>query len=273
LPRGNTSPIKEGFVPKFDLIGNGDLSQIEWTAAVFQSQDPVGIAEIMAGVDQHRENAITFFGADPTLDKNHEDFKPIRTTAKVFQFRLLYGGGAYGMAKDPTMPSYSFKEWQEIVEAYQAKYSVLTAWQQKNIDYVHGSGGWMQIPTGRLFYFKKLDKPDWNGYCYEQAQIKNYPTQGFATGDITPLAMIIIDHEMQRRKLISKIILQVHDSIVFDMVRGEVDDIADIVFTTFKNLPRLIEVVYGFNFNLPIKGEFDVGPNYGALKSYHEGDY
>lgn len=89
LPRKGTSPIKTVFVPRFDLIGNGDLSQIEWRAAVWQSQDPVAMREILDGVDQHRENAIVFFGANPELPNDHPEFKPIRTTAKTFTFRLL----------------------------------------------------------------------------------------------------------------------------------------------------------------------------------------
>lgn len=273
LPREGTSPLKEMFIPRLGLIGNGDLSQLEWTVAVWQSNDPVGRVEIQNGVDQHRENAITFFGADPTLDKNHEDFKPLRTIAKVFQFRLLYGGSAYGMNKDPNMPRYSLKQWQQIVEAYQEKYEVLTAWQASNITKVHDSGGWLQIPTGRLFFFEKLPEPDWNGYCYEQAQIKNYPTQGFATGDITPLFMVLVDKAMRKRKLRSKPMLQVHDSVVFDLVRDEVDVVAAIVQATFDNLPRVLKEFFGIDFDLPLRGEFEVGPDYGTLKTYHKGDY
>jgi hypothetical protein len=90
-PRKGTSPIKKIFIPRRPgwVITNADLAQLEWRIAAFLSQDPVAIAEIVHDVDYHRDNAIKFFGADPNLPNDHPDFKPLRTTAKVFGFRLL----------------------------------------------------------------------------------------------------------------------------------------------------------------------------------------
>lgn len=78
LARKGTSPVKKIFIPKFDLIGNADLSQLEWRVAAYLSQDPVAIQEILSGVDYHLDNALKFFG----------DAK-YRTDAKIFGFRLL----------------------------------------------------------------------------------------------------------------------------------------------------------------------------------------
>ena len=223
---------------------------MEWRAAIWQSQDPVGIAEILGGIDQHRENAIEFFQADGSLASDDHDFKPIRTTAKVFTFRLLYGGSAFGMFMDNTMPRYSKKVWQQIVTNYQEKYAVLTAWQQKNIEEVHKTGGWLQIPSGRLFYFPRSAQPDWNGYYYEQAAIKNYPTQGFATGDISPLLMVIMRRKMDKLQLKSVMILNVHDSIVFDLYPEERDIIADLYVKTCEELPKYLKDFFWIDFLL-----------------------
>ena len=265
-PRSGTNPIKTLIIPRGGLIGNGDLSQLEWRAAIWQSQDPIGIHEIMTGVDQHRENAILFFGADPDLPSDHPDFKPIRTTAKVFTFRLLYGGSAYGMYMDNTMPRFSKKRWQEIVGDFCDKYSVLTQWQLDNIAQVHKSGGWLQIPTGRWFYFPRNPQPDWNGYFYQPAAIKNYPTQGFATADVGPLATVIIRKKMKQAQVRSKMILTVHDSVVFDLYPEEQNIIADIYVESCKKLPEYISTFFKIKFDLPLSGTFEVGPNYGDMK-------
>ena len=233
---------------------------------MWQAQDPVGIDEIIRGIDQHRENAIQFFGADPNLESDHPDFKPIRTVAKVFQFRLLYGGSAYGMYMDNTMPRYSRKKWQTIVGDYAEKYNVLTHWQGNNIDHVHKSGGWLQIQTGRLFFFDRLPNVDFNGYYYEPAKIKNYPTQGFATADITPLAMVKLKERAVQEQIKSYIILNVHDSVVWDLFEDEVEQVADLCVDVFNTLPKYLNEYFGINFNIPLTGEFEVGPNYGDMK-------
>ena len=88
LAREGTSPIKESIEPEFDYILGADLSQVEWRAAANMSQDLVMLAEIAAGVDPHRENAISVFGADPA-DEGTKKFKELRTIAKIVTFRLL----------------------------------------------------------------------------------------------------------------------------------------------------------------------------------------
>lgn len=271
LPRKGTSPIKKVFIPRFDLIGNGDLSQLEWRVAAFMSQDPVAMQEIIDDVDYHRDNAIKFFGADSNLDNDHPDFKPIRTTAKVFGFRLLYGGSAYGMYMDQNMPNFPRKRWEEIVSGYYEKYQRLEQWQSENIRQVHDNQGWLQNPSGRILTFSRFDRPNFKGLMYSDTAIKNYPVQSFATADITPLAMTVIRRKMRRLALKSVIMLQVHDSIVFDLVEDEVDTVADITVRTFEALPQLIESFWGVPFNVPLTGEFEVGPNYGELHTIRKG--
>ncbi|MCK4822199.1 hypothetical protein KA005_40930, partial [bacterium] len=203
LPREGTSPIKEAIEPEFDFILAGDLSQVEWRAAAFMSQDPVMLAEIAAGVDPHRENAITVFEADPA-DEGSKKFKEIRTVAKIVTFRLLYGGSAFGFWIDSKMPNYSKKRWEAIVEKFYSKYRGLKAWQDTNISTVYKNGGWMVNPTGRIFWFSKDTKG------YDIRQIKNYPVQSLATADFMKLAMCIIYKKFIAAGYKSKIIAQVH---------------------------------------------------------------
>lgn len=263
------NPAKKVFVPRFDLIGNADLSQLEWRVAAFMSQDPTAIQEILDDIDYHRDNAIKFFGADPKLENGHKKFKPLRTTAKIFGFRLLYGGTEFGMFADKSMPNYSLKKWAKIVESYYEKYDRLKEWQDENIVLVHKNEGWMRTPSGRILTFPRFDNPDRNGDMYSGTAIKNYPVQSFSS-DITTLAMVVVRKRMQAAGCKSVFFLQVHDSLVFDLVREETDCIADICMETFNELPQLIKQFWGVEFNVPLTGEFEVGDCYGQMKTIRE---
>lgn len=251
IPRKGTSPVKSIFIPKYDLIGNADLSQLEWRVAAYLSQDPVAIHEIKSGVDYHRENAIKFFGD-----------AQFRTDAKVFGFRLLYGGTAYGMFMDSKMPKFPLSKWERIVEEYYTKYSRLRQWQTENIAAVIRNKGWLRLPSGRILTFDRREG------TYSEKQIKNYPVQAFATADIMPLAMVVIAKRMRRDGYRSHMICQVHDSIVFDVVRDELDNLARLCVGTFRELPDLMRQFWGIDFNVPLDGEFEAGPDYGSLSKY-----
>lgn len=266
FPRKGTSPIKRVFIPRFDKILNADLSQLEWRVAAFLSQDPVAIREILDDVDYHRDNAIRFFGADPSLPNDHPDFKPLRTIAKVFGFRLLYGGSAYGMYMDHNMPNYSLSQWQEIVDGYYRKYVRLAQWQNEIIMRVYQHGV-LKNPTGRLFSFYRFKKANRRGELYNHSQIKNYPVQGLAA-EVTAIAMCLINQQMRRCNLKSLMILQVHDSIVFDVPDEEIDQLARICMEVFTNLDKTISKFYGLSWNVPLSGDVEVGPNYGDVEAW-----
>ena len=265
LPRGSTSPVKKVIIPRFDCIANADLSQLEWRVAGALSGDPVIRDEVIHDVDCHADDAIRLLGADP--DGQH--FKEHRTTAKITTFRLIYGGSAWGFYLDPEMPNYSLKKWQQIVEQFYEKYHRLGEWQQENIRFVH-KRGYLRTPSGRILKFQKLDKEiaTRRGEVYNTSQIKNYPVQAFATADITPLAMKHIWRKMQVASLRSMIILQVHDSIVFDAIEQELPKLREICVGTFRDLPRLIEREWGYKFTLPLDGDFEVGPTYGDVEPW-----
>jgi DNA polymerase I len=252
LPRKGTSPVKKIFIPKFDCIGNADLSQLEWRVAAYLSQDPVAMREIMEGVDYHLDNALRFFG----------DAK-FRTDAKIFGFRLLYGGSAYGMYMDSSMPRFPLKRWEQIVREYLEKYVGIALWQTRNIAAVTRNGGWLKSPSGRILTFQK------EGYKgYSERKIKNYPVQSFATADVMPLAMVVIHKRMKRDGFRSKMICQVHDSIVFDMFKEEVADLAKLCVSSFEDLPELMGRFWGIDFNVPLTGDFETGPDYGTLAKF-----
>ena len=258
LPRKGTSPIKRVIIPEFDHILNADLAQIEWRVAAFLSQDPIMMQEILDDIDCHSDNAIRFFNAKPE-DKKWDE---IRTTAKIFTFRMIYGGSAYGFYMDPKMPHYSKNQWFRIVRDFQDKYKGLIEWQQENVRRTTQNKGVLISPTGRRFL---IDRDIRKG-GYDTRQICNYPVQSMATADITPLAMIIIYKAMRNAGLRSKIRGQVHDSLIFDTPDDELRPLAKLCVNVFESLPEKIEEMWGFEFNLPLTGDCEYGPNYGELK-------
>jgi DNA polymerase I-like protein with 3'-5' exonuclease and polymerase domains len=103
---------------------------------------------------------------------------------------------------------------------------------------------------------------------YNENQIKNYPVQGIAGGDIRPLAAVIIRDAMQNAGLKSEPILTVHDSIVFDVAAGESVRLAKIIDHVFNNLHLFIKSYWGINWQVPLIGEIERGIDYGDQKEY-----
>jgi DNA polymerase I-like protein with 3'-5' exonuclease and polymerase domains len=261
LPRGSTSPLKTCFVPRYDGIANADLSQIEWRDAAFLTQDPVMMKEINSGVDQHTATCTS-----PDM-MNLPFSKDNRFHAKTFNFRMIYGGSPYGFYMDPDMPNFSLKKYTGICDGFKQKYHVWDEDNKKLFAYVLQNGGTHTICTGRGFTFYKVARDKETGQpTYSEAQVANYRVQGLSGGDILPLAAVIIYKGMKAKKMKSIPILTVHDSLVFDYVKEELEELAKLCIKVFRALPQYIEQYYGFKFNVNLDGEFEFGPNYGKME-------
>jgi DNA polymerase I-like protein with 3'-5' exonuclease and polymerase domains len=221
------------------------------------------IEEINSGVDQHvatvREMMEMVFinKKDPTSKKN-------RDHAKVFNFRMIFGGTEWGFYLDINMPSFSIKKWRRIILSFWKKYHGLAEFHKANIKFVYRNG-YIKIPTGRWFKFNKKHLKG-GEYGYAINQIKNYPIQGMSGGDILPLMAVIIRRGMRKMGLKSKLVLTVHDSIVFDYLSEERDRLARLCYNVGNNLGVYIKNYYKIDWNVDLECEVEVGPNYGALK-------
>jgi DNA polymerase-1 len=262
LPRDGTSPIKECIIPTRDVILQWDLSQIEWRAAAFISQDKNMMGEIIADVDQHIQACVDWMEL-PFISKDDPESKKNRTSAKIFNFRMIYGGVAYGFFMDVTMPNFPLPKWEHITKCFYEQYYGLEAWQEKTIRQSIRDGYYI-LPTGRRFIFFK-EKEIRGGLEFNERQMVNYPVQGFA-GDILYLATVVIKRAMLAKKCKSKMILTVHDSIVFDAVNEEIEWLVKLCTKVAISLPTYIENYWGFEWNVPLAGECEVGKNYGQLK-------
>jgi len=260
MPRGSTSPIKECIIPTFDGIMQVDLSQIEWRAAAELSGDEVMISEVNADVDQHTETCTRKDMMNKPLTKEN------RTDAKIFNFRMIYGGTAYGYYMDIKMPDFALKKWERICTAFYNKYKGLKQWQDSNVIEVEKRGV-LRIPTGRMFVFhKSLRKGGIN--VFNERQVKNYPVQGIAGGDILPLIAVQIRRGLRAWGLKSKLILTVHDSIVFDYIDSECERLCKLLLAILKTARESVAGYFEIPWRCKIDGEIEIGPNYGSLKGY-----
>lgn len=263
LPRGGTSPIKLCIVPTLDGIMQVDLSQIEWRAAAWLSQDPVMMEEINSGIDQHIATVRELMEQE-FISKDDPKSKERRNHAKVFNFRMIYGGGPWGFFLDINMPSFTFKKWKLIIKAFFAKYKGLKSYHDDCIRFVL-THGYLRLPTGRWFKFHKNGLQD-GVKVYKVNQIKNFPVQGMSGGDFLPLMCVIIRRGMRQLGMKSKLMLTVHDSVVFDYAEGEKDRLAKLCYDVGNNLDKYIKAYFGIDWNVKLAVEVEAGDSYGDLK-------
>jgi DNA polymerase I-like protein with 3'-5' exonuclease and polymerase domains len=251
MPRGSTSPLKKCILPKLDKILQIDLSQIEWRCAAWLSQDAEMIREINNDIDQHTRACTELMELEFSKDN--------RTKAKVFNFRMIYGGVAYGYYMDDNMPNFPLKKWEKIVDGFHKKYWGLYDFNYANISHVMRYGE-LRLPTGRKYKFLSDDKGE-----YQERQIKNYPVQGMAGGDILPLMAVMMRRGLLKLGLKSHFILTVHDSLVFDVLESEMDEVINLITKCVQNLATAVGRYYDLNWNVKLNGEIETGDNYGSI--------
>jgi DNA polymerase I len=261
LPRGNTSPLKKLFYSKNGFIINADLSQIEWRTAAALSGDQIMIDEINHGFDVHTYAAHTHFNAP--ADESTKAFKAVRTTAKIYNFRMIYNGKAKAFYFDPSMPRFDLPKWKKVVDAFWVKYATLRKWHYHNEALVN-SQHFLRNPSGRILTFKYNRDENEGPKGYSLNAICNYPVQSISA-DLMFLAMLTIYSRMKAKGLKSDILLQVHDSLVIDAYPEEVYQVGAICLDVFESLPALSREYYGWDIPTNLTGEIGLGKNYGTL--------
>ena len=235
------------------MIINADAKQLEVNVAAFLSQDPILLDEVRNKVDIHEENRIRFN-------------LPSRLIAKKFKFRLIYGGSAYSYANDPEFAEvkYSKNKWQEVIDEYYLKYKGLSAWHKKLIQTVTTTKK-LVMPTGRVFVYEKDIRGNW-----PETTIKNYPVQGTGA-DIMSIIRVDFRRRFQKLNLDAVRISTVHDSIVVDSNKKDVDKIIKLFFDVYKDMPQNFQKLFGIEYNLPLFCEVSVGNNLYDLEEIKEG--
>lgn len=214
---------------------------------VWFAQDKVGMHEILTGVDQHAENQQTFG-------------LPERRIAKIFVFRLIYGGTEFSYAQDPDFMGVSASKtfWRGVIDKFYGKYDGIRrqheAWENEA-----KLTGRLVMPTGRVFKFRPQPS-QWGGLRWPRTQILNYPVQGTGA-DIVSVFRVSLFTRLSKLDPRIKFVSTVHDSVVLDIPEECLEVVAGVVRSCFDDLPNNFSRLFDCDFNLPLTGEISFGPN------------
>ena len=241
MPRGGTFPVKKVFVSRFDngLIMEADFAQLEFRTAAFLAQDETAMQEISTGFDVHAYTAkvITEAG-QPTS----------RQAAKEHTFAPLFGASGYGRTKAEATYYTHFNN----------KYKGIANWHKNLAD---EALRFLKITniSGRQYAFPDVTRRH-SGVPTHFTMIKNYPVQGFATGDVVPVVLNEMHERLRHMK--SCLVNTVHDSMVVDVHPDEKDLVLSMVWTMNQDLNKIIEETYGIKMNVPMLLEAKIGENW-----------
>ncbi len=241
MPRGGTFPVKKAFVSRWagGMIMEADFAQLEFRVAAFLAQDELAMHEVSTGFDVHSYTAKVITDAGEQTS---------RQEAKPHTFAPLYGATGYG--RTPAVAAY--------YEQFIAKYEGIAGWHKKLGDEAVRFEK-ITTPSGRQYAFPGVYRRK-NGSVTDFTRIKNYPVQGFATGDIVPAVLVELEKRMRPMK--SLVVNSVHDSIVIDVHPDEIDEVIALIDAINNDLWQIIYDAFGVTFNVPLLLEAKIGPNW-----------
>jgi DNA polymerase I-like protein with 3'-5' exonuclease and polymerase domains len=221
----SNNPIKQIFDSRYDngLIVEVDFNQLEVVALAHVTRDKQLIADISGGADIHSELYKDMFGKYPTK----EERKPFKSRT----FQLIYGAGAKAISKQAGC---SIEEAKKFIDVFYTRYPDVARWHEEfahdielSSKHLTDSTGLMEkfktcvwvTETGRKFTFAEYySESTWSPkmYNFSPTEMKNYPIQGLATGDIVPMMVGVIFEKLKGREGI-KMVNTIHDSLMFDV--------------------------------------------------------
>jgi DNA polymerase-1 len=240
--------IRRAFIaPPGSTLLSGDYSQIDLRALAHLSQDSLLMETFERGEDVHTATASQLFGVEPgkvTAD--------MRRLAKTVNFGVIYGMSGYGLEQ---ATEFSRQEAEQFIAAYFEKYPGVRKYLDNTKEQARRMG-YVETILGRRRYIPEVNSP--NRMIREGAERMaiNMPVQG-TSADIIKVAMINLDREMQSRRLDSKMLLQVHDELIFEVPDSELPVMREIVPQLMANAIKL---------SVPVKVDIKTGPTWGRME-------
>lgn len=237
--------IRKAFIPRNEdfLIFSADYSQIELRIIAAITQDEGMMEAFHRGEDIHASTAAKVFGV--SLD---EVTKEMRRRAKAVNFGLAYGQSAFGLAQTLGI---SRSESKEIIDNYFSKFPGIKKYMSETVEFARAHG-YIETIMKRRRYLRDINSKNPTVRAQAERNAINSPIQGSAA-DMIKLAMIHIHDEIRSRKLRSRMLLQVHDELVFDLYKPEENELRKLVEDRMKDaipdLPVPIEVGMGMGVN------------------------
>src|SRR5580658_1629973 len=239
--------IRKAFIPRNEefLLVSADYSQIELRIVAAISGDANICAAFRDGKDIHTATAAKVFGVE-----EKEVTKEMRYKAKSVNFGIIYGQGAFGLADNLGI---SRSEAKEIIDNYKKQFAGIQRYMDSTINFAR-EHGYVETLMGRKRWLKDINSANFTIRGFAERNAINSPIQGSAA-DMIKLAMIKVHQEFRQQKLRSKMLLQVHDELVFDAHKEELDIIKPIIMRCMQtalplpqDVPATAEIGSGINW-------------------------
>jgi DNA polymerase-1 len=239
--------IRKAFIPRSDkhVLLSADYSQIELRIVAAISGDPAMCDAFKQGKDIHTATAAKVYGVEESAVT-----KEMRYKAKSVNFGIIYGQGAFGLADNLGI---SRTEAKEIIDNYKKQFANIQKYMDDTINFAR-EHGYVQTLMGRKRWLKDINEKNFTVRGFAERNAINSPIQGTAA-DMVKLAMVKIHHTFKQQGFKSKMILQVHDELVFDAVKEEADIIKPIIIDCMRSALPLPNGV-------PVEAEIGAGTNW-----------
>jgi DNA polymerase-1 len=225
---------------------SADYSQIELRLLAHFSGDPLLVRAYQNDEDIHILTASEVFGVPAdTMDKE------TRARAKAVNFGIVYGISPFGLAAQLGIPQV---EARAYIDRYFARYQGVKAFIEKTLEMTRREGS-VRTLFGRIRPIPDIESRNPNSRGFAERTAVNTPLQGTAA-DLIKLAMIALDRKLAERKLKTRMVLQVHDELLFEVPRDEKDEIAVLVREEMEGVVKL---------NVPLVADLGFGPNWRDL--------
>ena len=239
--------IRKAFISRNDghVLVSADYSQIELRIVAAISGDENMVQAFKDSKDIHTATAAKVYNVAET-----EVTSTMRRAAKAVNFGIIYGQSAFGLAENIGV---SRSEAKTIIDNYFAQYPAIKQYMDKSINFAK-EHGYVETVMGRKRWLKDIYSANFTVRGYAERNAINMPIQGTAA-DMIKLAMVAIHRELKKEKMQSRMILQVHDELVFDVPRQELDAVKPIIKRCMENamllphhVPANVEIGSGKNW-------------------------
>ncbi len=237
--------VRKAFIARntdFTIL-SADYSQIELRIIAELSQDAGMLEAFKNGLDIHSATASKVFNVSlEAVDKE------MRRKAKAVNFGISYGQTAYGLSQTLNIPR---KEAAEIIDNYFSQYPSIRDLMDTNIEFAR-THGYVETMMGRRRYLRDINDKNQTVRAQAERNAINAPIQGSAA-DMIKVAMINIDKAFKEQQFKSKMLLQVHDELVFDVLKSELELVKPVIVEHMKNaipmkVPVEVEIGSGINW-------------------------
>ena len=239
--------VRKAFIPTNDYIVSSDYSQIELRIFAHMSNAENLIEAFNSGIDIHTKTAMDIFKV-----KEEDVTKNMRRNAKAVNFGILYGISSFGLSEDLGI---NVKEAKTFIDNYLKTYPGIKEYMNEEIKLAHDNG-YVKTLFGRKRIIDEINSSNFMTRNMGERMALNTPIQG-TSADILKKAMIEIYKEFKKQNIKSKMIIQVHDELLFDVYKEELDKVIEIIKTKMENIYKL---------NVPLEVSINYGKDWYQAK-------